>query len=126
MPRLETGAKTKSRLALSACEQEVYNKCRAPQDVSRRFECQPAVGDVDNKHALAVPPVSHAAVRMRRCRARRRKGLRVVQVQLRETEVDALIESGWLEERSSNDLSAMIDALHRVFSSMTRATPRGQ
>jgi hypothetical protein len=54
------------------------------------------------------------------------EGLRPVQLLLRETEVDALIESGWLEERSSNDLSAMIDALHRVFSSMTRATPRGQ
>jgi len=83
---------------------------------------------VDNKHALADPPVSPAAVRMRRYRARRREGLRLVQVQLRETEVDALIESGWLEEHSRNNSNAVIDALHRLFdrvsSRMTRNAPR--
>ena len=83
---------------------------------------------MDNKHALADPPVSHAVLRMRRCRARRREGLRLVQVQLRETEVDALIESRWLDERSRNDPNAVIDALHRlfdrVFSRMTRNAPR--
>jgi hypothetical protein len=62
-------------------------------------------------HAPAAPPVSDAAVRMRRYRARRRDGLRLVQVQLRETEVDALIESGWLEEHSRNNPNAVIDAL---------------
>ena len=65
---------------------------------------------------------------MRRCRARRREGLRLVQVQLRETEVDALIESGWLEEHSRNNSNAVIDALHRLFdrvsSRMTRNAPR--
>jgi hypothetical protein len=64
---------------------------------------------------------------MRRCRARRRKGLRVVQVQLRETEVDALIETGWLEESGRNDRNAVIKAVHRlfdrVFSRMTRNAP---
>ena len=83
---------------------------------------------MDNKHALAAPPISDAALRMRRCRARRREGLRLVKVQLRETEVDALIESGWLEERSRNNPSAVIDALHRLFdrvsSRMTRNAPR--
>jgi len=61
-------------------------------------------------------------------RARRREGLRLVQVQLRETEVDALIESGWLEEHSRNNSNAVIDALHRLFdrvsSRMTRNAPR--
>jgi hypothetical protein len=48
----------------------------------------------------------------------------LVQVLLRETEVGALIASGWLEERSRNDPHAVTDALHRlfdrVFSRMTR------
>jgi hypothetical protein len=65
---------------------------------------------------------------MRRYRARRREGLRLVQVQLRETEVDALIESRWLEERSRDNPKAVIDALHRlfdrVFSRMTRNVER--
>ena len=83
---------------------------------------------MDNKHALAAPPISDAAVRMRRYRARRRRGLRLVQVQLHEIEVEALIGSGLLEERSRNDPNAVIDALHRlfdrVFSRMTRNAPR--
>jgi hypothetical protein len=64
---------------------------------------------------------------MRRCRARRRKGLRLVQVQLHETEVDALIETGWLEESGRNDRNAVINAIHRlfdrVFGRMTRNAP---
>jgi hypothetical protein len=47
-----------------------------------------------------------------------------VQVLLRETEVAALIASGWLEERSRNDPHAVTDALHglfdRIFSRMMR------
>jgi hypothetical protein len=38
----------------------------------------------------------------------------VVQVLLRDTEIAALIQSGWLEERSRNDPRAVTDALHRV------------
>jgi hypothetical protein len=73
-------------------------------------------------------PFSAAAERMRRHRARRREGLRLVQVLLREREVDVLIESGWLAERSRNDPNAVIDAVHRVFDrvfdSMTRKAAR--
>jgi hypothetical protein len=65
---------------------------------------------------------------MRRYRARRRRGLRLVQVPLRDTKVDALIESGLLEARSRNNPNAIIDALHRlfdrVFSRMTRNAAR--
>jgi hypothetical protein len=60
-------------------------------------------------------PATSAAERMRRSRARRRQGLRLVQVLLREREVAALIESRWLEERSRNDPHAVTDALHRLF-----------
>jgi hypothetical protein len=45
-------------------------------------------------------------------RARQREGLRLVQVLLRETEVDALIESGLLRESSGNDAHAVVHALH--------------
>jgi hypothetical protein len=59
--------------------------------------------EINNKRALTKAPISAAAERMRRHRARSRQGLRLVQVQLRDTEVAALIESGRLEERSRND-----------------------
>jgi hypothetical protein len=88
------------------------------------------------RHMVSNPPVSAAAERMRRHRQRKRAGLRPVQVLSRETEVVALIESGWLEERSRNNPNAVVDALHRlfdrVFSRMRRdvartdATSRGQ
>jgi hypothetical protein len=80
-----------------------------PQRSSRR-RCE-----IKNKQALPNPPISAAAERMRRHRARRRQGLRLVQVQLRETEIGALIESGWLEERSRNNPNAVVGALHRLF-----------
>jgi hypothetical protein len=75
-------------------------------------------------HMQAQAPVSAAAVRMRRHRARQRRGLRLVQVQLRETEVDALIETGWLEESGRNDRNAVINALHRLFDRVFRRMTR--
>jgi hypothetical protein len=84
--------------------------------------------EINNKRALTKAPISASAERMRRHRARRRRGLRLVQVLLRETEVDALVESGWLEERGRNDPNALIDALHQlfdhIFSRMTRNAAR--
>ena len=77
---------------------------------------------------MTVTSISPAAERMRRHRARRRRGLRLVQVQLHEFEVDALIGSGWLEERSRDDPNAVVNALHRlfdrVFSRITRNVSR--
>ena len=76
------------------------------------------------KAVRVTEPISSAALRMRRHRARSRQGLRLVRVLLRDTEVAALIESGWLEERSRNDPHAVTDALHglfdRIFSRMMR------
>jgi hypothetical protein len=72
--------------------------------------------------------ISPAAARMRLSRQRRRERLRPLQILLRETEVDALVESGWLDESGRNDRNAVIDAVHRlidrVFSRMTRNGPR--
>jgi hypothetical protein len=42
--------------------------------------------------------ISSAAVRMRRHRQRRREGLRSLTIELRETEIDALIWAGFLED----------------------------
>jgi hypothetical protein len=58
---------------------------------------------------------SPAAERMRRSRQRRREGLRPLWIELRETEVDALIESGFLDERSRDDSNAVIRALYKFF-----------
>jgi hypothetical protein len=59
--------------------------------------------------------VSSAAERMRRHRQRRRDGLRSLTIELRETEIDALIKAGLLGEQSRDDLSAVIHALYRLF-----------
>jgi hypothetical protein len=65
---------------------------------------------------------------MRRHRQRRREGLRSLHILLRETEVDALIGTGLLEERSRNDANAVVNALHlfldRAFYRVMRNTAR--
>ena len=65
-----------------------------------------------------VPPIikpvarSAAAERMRAHRYRRRKGLRCVTIQLRETEVEVLIGKELLKSDARDDLRAIRDALH--------------
>jgi hypothetical protein len=66
------------------------------------------------KNPMPATKVSAAAERMRRHRQRRRQGIRSLQVLLRETEVDLLVETGLLEERSRNDPNAVIHALHHI------------
>ena len=55
---------------------------------------------------------SAAALRMRRHRERRRDGLRCMTIELRETEIDALIRRGLLEEDTRNDLQAVRTAFY--------------
>jgi hypothetical protein len=73
-------------------------------------------------------PFSAAAERMRRHRQRRREGLRSLTIELRETEIDALIWAGFFEEQSRDDSHAVIRALYglldRVFDRMTRNVTR--
>ena len=57
-----------------------------------------------------------AAARMRLHRQRRRRGLRCLMVELRETEVDALIRGGLLEHETRNDRNAVLKALYGHFS----------
>jgi hypothetical protein len=58
----------------------------------------------------AVP--SPGAHRMARHRNRRRKGLRCVTIELRETEIDVLIRRGRLAGDSRGDLAAVRKALY--------------
>jgi hypothetical protein len=65
--------------------------------------------------SLAAPPTrsgSSGAERMRRHRDRRRKGLRCVRIELRETEIDVLIRRGRLARDSRGDLGAVRTALY--------------
>jgi hypothetical protein len=49
---------------------------------------------------------------MRRFRERRREGLRCLTLELRETEIDALIRKGLLKAETRNDHNAIADALY--------------
>lgn len=62
----------------------------------------------DQKRAGSSP----AAERMRRHRERRRDGLRCLNIELRETEIDALIHEGMLKSDTRNDLHAVKEALY--------------
>jgi hypothetical protein len=54
-----------------------------------------------------------AAQRMRRYRERRQRGLSCIRVQLRRSEVDALIVCGLLQPNEQQDRIALATALHR-------------
>jgi hypothetical protein len=65
------------------------------------------------------PPVSAepasrsaAAERMRRHRQRRRDGLRCFMIELRETEIDALIRNGLLPPENRHDYDSVQSALY--------------
>jgi hypothetical protein len=53
-----------------------------------------------------------AAKRMRRHRERRRDGLRCLNIELRATEIDALIQRGLLKADTRNDPRAILEALY--------------
>ena len=63
--------------------------------------------------ALADPAArSPAAERMRLFRERKRKGLRCLTIELRETEIDGLIRKGMLKAEMRNDVNAILEALY--------------
>ena len=61
---------------------------------------------------LAQAAPSAAALRMRRHRERRRDGLRCMTIELRETEIDALIRKGLLKDDARNNRRAVISAFY--------------
>ena len=67
-------------------------------------------------------PRSLAAERKRRHRKRRRDGLRCLTIELRETEIDALIRHRLLNPETRNDPTAVIDALYAFLDRTLGAT----
>jgi hypothetical protein len=61
---------------------------------------------------MEAPMTSAAALRMRRHRERRRSGLRCVTIELRATEIAALIRKGFLKEDGRDDLRAVRRAFY--------------
>ena len=61
--------------------------------------------------------------RMRRHRERRRDGLRCLIIELRETEIDALIQRSLLNNETRNDPGAIIDALYAFLDDTLDAAP---
>jgi hypothetical protein len=61
---------------------------------------------------MVLPKPSAAALRMRRHRERRKDALRCLTIELRETEVTALIRKGLLKEDVRNDLRAVKSAFY--------------
>jgi len=69
--------------------------------------------DILNELAkIAFADVTPAATRMRRHRDRRRDGLRCLNIELRVTEIDALIKRGLLKSETRNDAKSIIEALY--------------
>ena len=64
-----------------------------------------------------------AAKRMRLHRDRRRRGLRCLMIELRETDVDALIRGGLLEHKTRNDRNAVLKALYHHFNRTLGSVP---
>jgi hypothetical protein len=58
---------------------------------------------------------SPGAERMRQHRERRKSGMRCFTIELRETEIDALIKKGFLKAETRNDASEIIDAIYAFF-----------
>jgi hypothetical protein len=72
----------------------------------------------------AVPAArSAAAERMRLHRERRRKGLRCLTIEFRETEIDALVRKELLKIEMRNDANAIIEALYAHFDRTLDFTP---
>ena len=65
----------------------------------------------DDKPTCCHAPLT-AAERQRACRQRRRQGLRCVTIQVRDSEIDALIRKQLLKPEARNDLGAITDAVH--------------
>jgi hypothetical protein len=76
-------------------------------------------------HATTALPMSRsaAAERMRAHRQRRRDGSRCLMIELRETEIDALIRKGLLKPETRNDPTALSEALYAFLDGTLGAMP---
>ncbi len=111
---LETGISEKTTSLKAAQDVRLIGR---PQRTSFRATLE----GYDESPPIAKPR-SSAAERMRAHRQRRRDGLRCVTIELRETEIDALIRKELLKPEARNDLSAIIDALYAFLDRTLDAT----
>ena len=74
-----------------------------------------SVDDTNQPEQRSEAPAkrSLAAERMPASRQRRREGLRCITLELRETEIDRLIDLGHLEEAGRQDYNQVLSALYR-------------
>jgi hypothetical protein len=70
-----------------------------------------------------IPARTPAAERMRLHRERRRRGLCCLMIELRETEVHALIRGGLLKHEVRNDRNAILKALYCHFNRTLAPAP---
>jgi hypothetical protein len=71
----------------------------------------------------SVTRPSRAAERMRPHRERRRDGLRCVMVELRESEIEALVRRGFLKSETRNERKAIILAIYAFLEDNLVGTP---
>jgi hypothetical protein len=62
--------------------------------------------------SIIAAPRSSGAERMRRHRQRRHDGLRCLTIELRQTEIDALVRNNYLKSETRNDRNAIIKGLY--------------
>jgi hypothetical protein len=68
--------------------------------------------DEDAIEIRAAAP-SGPALRMRRHRERRRRGLRCLTIEIRATEIEALVQKGFLNHETRNSPRSVKEALYR-------------
>jgi hypothetical protein len=66
----------------------------------------------DTQPTTGLPTISPAAKRMRRHRERRRNKLRCFRIELRETEIDWLVRTGFLDHASRFDKVSVLKAFY--------------
>ena len=71
-----------------------------------------ACGMSDTQSTTGLSTISPAAKRMRRHRERRRNKLRCFRIELRETEIDWLVRTGFLDHGSRFDKVSVLKAFY--------------
>jgi len=95
----------------------------SPGFISDAYGCK--IGDQRNRpmtESVATPIAANtkiartrAAERMRRCRQRRRDGLRCYRLELRDSEIEALVRRGLLLATEQTNRNAVIKAVYEFF-----------
>lgn len=68
--------------------------------------------DAKLRKPVRQTPKSPITLRVERCLERKRLGLRVVSLELRERDIDALVRRNWLDPQARSDIRAVQKALH--------------